>query len=146
METHIDILQQFMALNREFDTDVPIEVNEAIEELINENFHLTNRVQDLETALIDTDRLMQEYLSKCLDLEQRLSNCIEPKFKVGQEVWSFNRLTNIIFETKINDIDISIDCDGVEITYYDVCGYSYWDDNTFTTKEEARAKLKELKK
>lgn len=61
METHIDILQQFMALNREFDTDVPIEVNEAIEELINENFKLKVRVEDLEFALVDENRKRQEY-------------------------------------------------------------------------------------
>lgn len=143
METHIDILQQFMALNREFDTDVPIEVNEAIEELINENFHLTNRVKDLESALIDTDRLMQEYLSKCLDLEHRLSTCIEPKFKVGQEVYMLDST-----KVKITGYKI-INFDNLETLYRIKDGELAFgnipENELFATKKEAKEKLEELK-
>jgi hypothetical protein len=42
-------------------------------------------IEKLKQALIDTDRQMQEYLTKCLNLEHRLSNCIEPKKDKGDK-------------------------------------------------------------
>ena len=107
---------------------------------------------------IDNVRSMGEIIAfteltkKVKNLEHRLSNCIEPKFKIGQEVWFIN---------KRNGNDAQIECGKIEnlrifalkskiqINYRisdSCCGWydrhSYRQKELFATEEEARAKLR----
>ena len=89
---------------------------------------------------IDNVRSMGEIIAfteltkKVKDLEHRLSNCIEPKFKVGQEVWF-------------------VVCDGVKKDVIEnnwfLCSLEksrlgLYEDYLYATEEEAKAKLEEL--
>ena len=91
---------------------------------------------------IDNVRSMGEIIAfteltkKVKDLEHRLSNCIEPKFKVGQEVWF-------------------VVCDGVKKDVIEnnwfLCSLEksrlgLYEDYLFATEEEALKKFEELKK
>ena len=49
--------------------------------------------------------VMNEQDQKIKELEHRLSNCIEPKFKIGQEVWFIN---------KRNGYDAKVECAKIE--------------------------------
>lgn len=86
-------------------------------------------------------QMLNEKDAKIKDLEHRLSNCIEPKFKIGQEVWCiWGKSVGSFIVTRI-DIDIK-NC--VLIGY----GNRYlhqFEENCFATKEEAKAKLEEVK-
>lgn len=80
-------------------------------------------------------------------LEEKLSNAIIPKFKIGQEVWwidtrlnSFNEQKYIIQSYIIQEIVIFKD----GVRYMDDDGFIEEED-LFATEEEAQAKLEELK-
>lgn len=82
-----------------------------------------------------------EIFEKCLEqhkqikeLEHRLSNCIEPKFKVGQEVW-------IVLDGVKKDV--------IENNWF-LCSLEksrlgLYEDYLFATEAEAKAKLEEMK-
>ena len=76
-------------------------------------------------------------------LEEQLKNAIVPKFQVGQKVWT--EWKGMIVELKIKSLYWDIN-QGVE---YRLKGNMYlisrWEDEIFATKEEAEAKLKEIK-
>jgi hypothetical protein len=80
------------------------------------------------------------------ELERRLSNCIEPKFKVGQEVWHCFKNCNEPDKTIIDWIDVEITENFIDFTYYDVDGFGFDEIMLFTTEEEAMKYLEELKK
>lgn len=150
MNNEIELLQNWLARHRQTEmnydcnpTQYECQIFDAIEHIIAENAQYSEHNMKLEQALIDTDRLMQEYLSKCLDLEHRLSNCIEPKFKVGQEAW-------IIHLRKVKKSKIFlISWDDNFIFRYGLEGDGYllekFEDELFITAEEALKKLEELK-
>lgn len=75
------------------------------------------------------------------DLQHRLSNCIEPKFKIGQEVYFICDPNRIISGWKIADYEyykqqyIIENKDSIDWIHKD---------RIFATKEEAEAKLREL--
>lgn len=80
---------------------------------------------------------------KIAELEHRLANCIEPKFKAGQEVW-------IIHLRKVKKSKIFlISWDDNFIFRYGLEGGGYllekFEDELFTTAEEALKELEELK-
>lgn len=84
---------------------------------------------------------------KIAELEQRLSNCIEPKFKVGQEVWCISFMKIIKF--KIDKIEIYRG----ETEEENRILYGNWEDmiyqiekNVFSTLAEAKKKLGEMGK
>lgn len=83
---------------------------------------------------------------KIKDLEHRLSNCIEPKFKVGQIVWHCYKNCNAPVKTVIESIDIEVNKEFVDFTYYDVAGFGFDEIMLFTTEAEAKKHLEELKK
>ena len=109
-------------------------------------------VEQLRDFAIDrlARRLLKEKDQKIQELEHRLSNCIEPKFKVGQEVWfiDWDRQIRI---GKVEDISYFCSRDSIE---YEI-GYSngYDEDESdwfgekiiYTTEEEAKAKLEKMK-
>lgn len=87
------------------------------------------------------------------DLEHRLSNCIEPKFKVGQEVWVVDNLAEEIYAGQIMFIEAQKYKEEKEsiiwyqVEYFDECTMSgpFEEQFTFATEEEAKAKLEGLK-
>ena len=77
-------------------------------------------------------------------LEHRLSNCIEPKFKIGQEVWFIDPENDVssgeVWKIEINCIKtVYIVSWGVD--YQEI----YFENELFATEAEAKAKLEELK-
>ena len=80
------------------------------------------------------------------DYEHRLSNCIEPKFKVGQEVWHCFKNCNEPDKTIIDWIDVEITENFIDFTYYDIDGFGFDEIMLFTTEAEAKKHLEELKK
>lgn len=92
-----------------------------------------------------------EIFEKCLeqhklikDLEHRLSNCIEPKYKLNQDV--FVIIQKVVRKTNISSIRIF---EGYELSYY--CKYvdgermylELDENEIFLTEAEAKAKLGE---
>jgi hypothetical protein len=93
--------------------------------------------------------LLDEKDQRIAELEEQLKNAIVPKFKVGQNVYTI-RHNNSIYHTRIDEIKVvGIDGKNEIFYYYDQPGsYAHWEevkDNLFATKEEAQAKLEELK-
>ena len=81
------------------------------------------------------------------DLQHRLSNCIEPKFKVGQKIY-------VVGTESVEEVEyFGENIDGI-ITFEEGCRCGCTPDrysvekrgNVFATEEEAKAKLEELKK
>ena len=93
--------------------------------------------------------LLEKKDQRIAELEEQLKNAIVPKFKVGQNVWTI-RHNNYIYNTRIDEIKVvGIDGKNEIFYYYDQPGsYAHceeMEDNLFATKEEAQAKLEELK-
>lgn len=89
--------------------------------------------------------LLNEQDQKIQELEHRLANCIEPKFKIGQEVWFIDPENDVssgqVWKIEINCIKtVYIVSWGID--YQDI----YFEHELFATEEEAKAKLEELKK
>lgn len=101
--------------------------------------------RDTETGLIASNYVdvMNEQDQKIKDLEHRLSNCIEPKFKIGQEVYLLDST-----KVKITGYKI-INFDNLETLYRIKDGELTFgnipENELFATKKDARAKLEELK-
>ena len=92
-------------------------------------------------------RTLNQQSQRIAELEEQLKNAIVPKFKIGQEVWwidtrinSFNEQRYIIQSYIIQEITIFKD----GIRYMDDDGFIDEED-LFATKEQAQAKLEELK-
>lgn len=90
-------------------------------------------------------KLDENYKKQIHELEHRLSNCIEPKFKVGQIVWHCYKNCNAPVKTVIESIDIEVNEKFIDFTYYDIAGFGFDEIMLFATEEEAKAKLEELK-
>ena len=95
--------------------------------------------------------LLNEQDQKIKELEHRLSNCIEPKFKVGQKLYVIGE--KFMGKTLIDEVEyFGENIDGI-ITFEEGCRCGCTPDrysvekieNVFSTKEEAKAKLEELK-
>lgn len=112
--------------------------------------------RDTETGVVGDNfvELLNQKDKKIKNLEHQLSNCIEPKFKIGQEVlvndWTGQLRSGEIFEIQTNQVKF----DQVPLITYlvDYGAYSYDDQendyfeekDVFVTEEEAKAKLEEL--
>lgn len=99
--------------------------------------------------LEDIAKVLNEQDQKIKDLEHRLSNCIEPKFKVGQEVyWVYTSNQRFPFKVKVLGFVIK-DLGGIRQNFYEIeeneidmgC---YNEKQLFATEEEAKAKLREM--
>lgn len=99
--------------------------------------------RDTETGLIASNYVdvMNEQDQKIKDLEHRLSNSIEPKFKVGQEVWY---IKPSFLNPEKSNIDYIIIYENTKF-YALTNGFEYRDDMVFATEEEAKKHLEELK-
>jgi hypothetical protein len=109
--------------------------------------------RDTETGLIASNYVdvMNEQDQKIKDLEHRLSKCIEPKFKVGQEVWIVDNLAEEIYVGEVEFIEAQKykkeNVIWYHVEYFDECTMSgpFEEPFTFATEEEAKAKLRSLK-
>lgn len=111
--------------------------------------------RDTETGLVASNyvEVMNEQDQKIKELEHRLANCIEPKFKIGQEVWFVKYFNAGCYEFaygKVVEIKIT-EYDGVfyEMEFRNNCEIDFksrHEKYVFATEEEAKAKLEELKK
>lgn len=79
------------------------------------------------------------------DLEQRLANCIEPKFKKGDKIYA----NTVAYWEKEKPVRHTTEQEIEEIVYfYKLKNYDFknWDiDEIFLTEEEAKAKLEKIK-
>ena len=92
---------------------------------------------------------LNEQAERIAELEEQLENAIVPKFKIGQEVWTI-RHNNSIYHTRIDEIKVvNIQGKNEIFYYYDQPGsYAHCEvieEDVYATKEEALAKLEELK-
>lgn len=112
----------------------------------------TDEIDKIVDEIGDADSLYEfaegiyEDRQRIEELEEQLKNAIVPKFKIGQEVWCVKFMKIIKF--KINKIEIYRG----EAEEENRILYGNWEDmtyqieeNCFATKEEAQAKLEELK-
>ena len=100
---------------------------------------------DLPFVIDFLDKLYDDKNKKIAELEHRLSNCIEPKFKIGQIVWHCYKNCNAPVKTVIESIDIEVNKEFIDFTYYDVAGFGFDEIMLFTTEAEAKKHLEELK-
>ena len=68
---------------------------------------------------------IKEQDQKIKELEHRLANCIEPKFKVGDKVWHCFRDLRNVTETVIECIEIEVYEGVIDINYYDIEGFGF---------------------
>ena len=82
---------------------------------------------------------------KIAELEKQLKNAIVPKFKIGQEVFYLVNKYSPVLSGEVLEIQIW-DLKKDNIVYViEYNGNVYCESVVFATKEEAQAKLKELK-
>lgn len=105
---------------------------------------------------IDNVRSMGELIAiteltkKVKKLETRLANCIEPKFKIGQEVYTIDKSranyigTGTITEIRLDEFGIVYKFTMFKSNYSESYNYKKEQD-LFATEEEAKAKLEEMK-
>jgi hypothetical protein len=90
--------------------------------------------------------------NRIAELEEQVKDCIKPKFKIGQEVWFINEISEEIYLGVVVGFEVSkvyfspLDI-YYRIEYEDGCLITddFEDEFVFATKEEAQVKLKELK-
>lgn len=118
---------------------------------------LKDEVEQAKERFVDHKRVdcqtMFALSDKIEELEERLSNCIEPKYKIGQDVWfiydddEYTILHKKVMAFNYNSYDgghftYAMSDDGTQETIW----YGYINDKyVFATQEEAKAKVKELK-
>lgn len=84
----------------------------------------------------EKDKKICELENEVERLKHRLSNCIEPKFKVGQKVYhllSYDGVKEDFIESNHHLCSLKISRFGI------------YEDYLFATEEEAKAKLEEMK-
>lgn len=94
--------------------------------------------------LVDCLTEHQKLKLNIAELEHRLSNCIEPKFKIGQEVWYKPSFT--LYSAKIESIKVHYRTSGkVQIQYVVTAPNGFKnhknEEDLFATKEDVKSKL-----
>lgn len=102
--------------------------------------------RDNETGKISDNfvGVLNEQDQKIKDLEHRLSNCIEPKFKIGQEVWFIDPEKDVS-KGEIWNIELISNQILYSVFWGDECEDVYYQYELFATEEEAKARLEEVK-
>ncbi len=148
MSKEASVIQKYNAKTREYEYFVKgYDITESIKTLLK----LHKEAYDKENhSILETKGFIEAqniYLPKIEELEHRLANCIEPKFKIGQEVWCIKFMKIIKF--KINKIEIYRG----EAEEENRIVYGNWEDmtyqieeNCFATEAEVKAKLREIQK
>jgi hypothetical protein len=112
---------------------------------LNKNIHSIDCYE--EKSVLD---IMNGQDQRIAELEEQLKNAIVPKFKKGQEVWTINKDMASGIESGILE-ECSIQENGLiyrfvthKTKYSETYNYKS-EDKLFATKEEAQAKLEELR-
>lgn len=135
------------------------EVNELVEDVVD----VLNQKDCSINELIKINELKDQRIA---ELEEQLKNAIVPKFKSRDIAFRINRFTKDIERVVIVNTHIEIIC-GIRTTYtiavlgenkniedidvrniiedFGLYISQEWEEDLFTTKEEAQAKLKELR-
>lgn len=116
---------------------------------VDKSFDIFDNLYKEYPSMQEICRTLNQQEQRISKLEEQLKNAIVPKFKVGQQVYTI-RHNNSIYHTRIDKVKVvGINGKNEIFYYYDQPGsYAHWEemeDNLFATKEEAQAKLKELK-
>ena len=104
--------------------------------------------RDNETGMVSDNfvGVLNEQDKKIKELEHRMAKCIEPKFKIGQEVWIvfdrtlFGERLKTVEKTKIFGINVT---DFIDY-YFQTLPCIAREEEIFATEEEAKAKLRSL--
>lgn len=112
------------------------EVNDLIEDVV-------DVLNQKDCSINELIKIHQHQAQRIAELEEQLKNAIVPKFNIGQKIWT--EWKGMIVELKIKSL--YWDCN--QVIEYRLEGGMYlmsrWEDELFATKEEAEAKLQELK-
>ena len=109
-----------------------------------ETFRNNNMTENLNNMYEAYLKLLNEKDQRIAELEEQLKNAIVPKFKIGQEVWyvedKFTISSGEVLEIQLWDLKKD------NIVYVIEYSGNVWCESVvFATKEEALAKLEELK-
>ena len=110
---------------------------------------LNRHQEDINNIEIDYINDISNAQEKVAELEHRLSNCIEPKFKVGQEVYTIDKSranyigTGTITEIRLDEFGIVYKFTIFKSNYSENYNYKKEQD-LFATEEDAKAKLREI--
>lgn len=113
-----------------------------------------NKVRVLQKQLADSEAQNKRVLEKLglivrsnQELEKALENAIVPKFKIGQEVYYYHIARNKIYLGYIEDIQWFAIRNRIYYRIPQLQRDYFWirEDELFATKEEALAKLEEIK-
>ena len=153
MSKEASVIQKHNAKTREYEYFVKgYDITESIKNLLK----LHKEAYDKENhSILETKGFIEAqniYLPRIQNLEHRLSNCIEPKFKIGQTIYTFNKYQNRVYTLYV----VSIHIEQYETTEFNNLVYrtrrledgfigGYLENELFATEEEAKAKLEELK-
>ena len=89
-------------------------------------------------------KLAKIYQKRIDYLEHRLSNCIEPKFKIGQEVWYvWNKSQRTPFRCIIDNI-VYDSSKNYKLKYDSEHYICIKEEHLYATEEEAKVKLREM--
>ena len=122
------------------------EVNDLIEDVV-------DVLNQKDYSINELIKIHQHQAQRIAELEEQLKNCIRPKFKIGQEVWSIFENQYFIDCKELCNLEITAIMKTNKGVFYQ--GYvleqgknrsDYWFDEkkTFLAKEEAKVKLQEL--
>lgn len=155
-QARIDLGRIGITLNRQAKRIAELEQeNESYQKLINDicNKHRVASLKELDEmyqatteSLYASREYLEELKSEKWELEEQLANSIRPKFKIGQEVWYYYIARNKVYDGIVEDIQWR----PINGMYYRIPNLQrdyFWirDDELFANKEEAQAKLEELK-
>jgi hypothetical protein len=106
---------------------------------------LNRHQEDFNNIEIDYLNDISNAQEKVAELEHRLSNCIEPKFKIGQEVWYKPSFT--LYSAKIESIKVHYRTSGkVQIQYVVTAPNGFKnhknEKDLFATEEELKKTLR----
>lgn len=108
------------------------------------------KVKELEQDLEFTTKTANDLIEIKHKLEQELEEfkekAIVPKFKIGQEVWYISQNNDNVYEFMIKEMVFTRCKDEREmIVYYDEYCAQMYEYELYSSKEEAQAKLQELR-
>ena len=105
--------------------------------------------RDIDKAMKPEDvaDLLNRQDKRIAELEEQLKNAIVPKFKIGQEVYYYHIARNKTYSGYVEDTQWFATKNGIYYRISQLQRDYFWirEDEVFATKEEAQAKLEELK-
>lgn len=104
-------------------------------------------IVDMATDYNNDKSLILNLTQRIAELEEKLKNAIVPKFKIGQEVYYYHIARNKTYSGYVEDTQWFATKNGIYYRISQLQRDYFWirEDEVFATKEEAQAKLEELK-